>query len=165
MRQQTPASAQLIAQTYFGSLDRDGAKQVARRFAADILQQFGVPSLLGSRVFFASDRTGPKSLPGGTRVPVKEIWSMDYDGTDQRQLTRLDSDSMPPAVSPSGDMFAFTTYPAEVSARVPHDGKPQIAVFSSRTGRRLTFLNPSSSLVTTPGIRARRQAPVLRSSF
>ena len=35
---------------------------------------------------------------------------MDYDGTEQRQLTPNNSLSLTPAVSPSGDMFAFTSY-------------------------------------------------------
>src|SRR6266571_3823502 len=38
-------SAQVIGKLYFGPLDADGAKKVARDFAADILQQFGAKSL------------------------------------------------------------------------------------------------------------------------
>ena len=72
---------------------------------------------------------------------------MDYDGTEQRQLTRNNSLSLTPAVSPSGDMFAFTSYSVDSRGR---DVDPQIAVFSSRTSRRLTFINPLSSLVATP---------------
>ena len=58
--------AQVIGKLYFGSLDAAGAKQVARDFAADILQQFGAKSLSGTKIYFVSDRTGSK-----------EIWSMD----------------------------------------------------------------------------------------
>jgi len=59
-------SAQVIGKLYFGSVDAEGAKKVAREFAADILQQFGAKSLDGSKIYFVSDRTGNK-----------EIWSMD----------------------------------------------------------------------------------------
>jgi TolB protein len=123
-------SAQVIGKLYFGSLDADGAKKVARDFAADILQQFGAKSLAGTKIYFVSDRTGHK-----------EIWSMDYDGTHQRQLTQYNSTSSMPAVSPDGRLFAFTTYAG---------GNPQIRIHSAETGRRLSFYNPVSSVVETP---------------
>jgi len=123
-------SAQVIGKLYYGSLDADGAKKVARDFAADILQQFGLKSLAGTKIFFVSDRTGHK-----------EIWSMDYDGSHQQQLTHYNSTSSMPAVSADGKMFAFTTY-----AR----GNPQIMIHSSDTGRRMPFYNPVSSVVETP---------------
>ncbi len=123
-------SAQVIGKLYFGSLDADGAKKVARDFAADILQQFGAKSLAGTKIYFVSDRSG-----------TKEIWSMDYDGSHQQRLTQYNSTSSMPAVSPDGKMFAFTTYAG---------GNPQIRVHSVETGRRLPFYNPVSSVVETP---------------
>ena len=124
------ASAQVIGKLYYGTLDADGAKKVARDFAADILQQFGAKSLAGTKIYFVSDRSG-----------TKEIWSMDYDGSHQQRLTQYKSTSSMPAVSPDGKMFAFTTYAG---------GNPQIRVHSVDTGRRLTFYNPVSSVVETP---------------
>ena len=53
---------------YFGSLDEDGAKKVAREFAADILEQFGGKSLSGTKIYFVSDRTGPNILPNGRKM-------------------------------------------------------------------------------------------------
>jgi TolB protein len=123
-------SAQVIGKLYFGSLDAAGSKQVARDFAADILQQFGAKSLSGTKIYYVSDRTGNK-----------EIWSMDYDGSNQKQLTQYKSTSNMPAVSPDGKMFAFTTYAG---------GNPQIRIHSVETGRRLPFYNPVSSVVETP---------------
>jgi TolB protein len=130
LAQPDPASAQVIGKLYFGSLDADGAKKVANEFAADILQQFGAKSLAGSKIFFVSDRTG-----------FKEIWSMDYDGTNQRQLTNYRSTSSMPAVSPDGKLFAFTSYAK---------GNPRIMVDSVETGKQLVFYNPVSSVVETP---------------
>ena len=96
--QQDVASAQVIGKLYFGSLDADGAKKVARDFAADILtvrrQEPG-----RNQNIFVSDRSG-----------AKEIWSMDYDGSHQQRLTQYNSTSSMPAVSPDGKLFAFTTY-------------------------------------------------------
>jgi len=123
-------SAQVIGKLYFATLDADGAKKVARDFAADILQQFGAKSLAGTKIYFVSDRSG-----------TKEIWSMDYDGSHQQQLTQYKSTSSMPAVSPDGKMFAFTTYAG---------GNPQIRIHSGETGRRLQFYNPVSSVVETP---------------
>ena len=113
-------SAQLIGKLYFGSLDAEGAKKVAREFAADILQHFGAKSLAGSKVYFVSDRTGNK-----------EIWSMDYDGSNQRQLTHYRSVSTMPAISPDGRMVAFTTYAL---------GNPKIMVYSTDSAKRLPFI-------------------------
>jgi TolB protein len=139
LSQPTPTQAQLINKTYFGSLDANGARDVAHQFAADILQQFGAKSLAGSKIFFVSDRTG-----------AKEIWMMDYDGSNQKQVTRYNSISSMPAVSPDGKLVAFTTYPITMRNGHPVDGNPQIMVHSVETGRRLTFISPVSSNVSTP---------------
>lgn len=123
-------SAQVIGKLYFGSLNADGARQVAHDFAADILRQFGGQSLAGTKIYFVSDRTGNK-----------EIWSMDYDGKNQKQVTSYRSTTSMPAVSSDGKMVAFTTYA---------HGNPQIMIHSTETGRRLNFYNPVSSVVETP---------------
>src|SRR5580700_1942702 len=125
------ASAQLIGKLYFGSLDDDGAKKVAREFAADILQQFGQKSLSGSKIYFVSDRSGNK-----------EIWSMDYDGSNQKQLTSYKTIAMEPAVSADGKMFAFTAL---------MKGVWQVMVHSVETGKKLPFYNPVTSTIQTAG--------------
>ncbi len=130
LSQSDPQSAQLIGKVYFGTLDAEGAKKVAREFAADILQQFGAKSLAGSKIYFVSDRTG-----------AKEIWSMDYDGTNQKELTHYKSVSTMPAISADAKLFAFTTYA---------QGNPKIMIYSAETERRLPFINPVSSAVETP---------------
>jgi TolB protein len=124
------ASAQLIGKLYFGSLDDDGAKKVAREFAADILQQFGQKSLSGTKIYFVSDRSGNK-----------EIWSMDYDGSNQKQMTNYKTISKDPAVSPDGKMFAFHTLTK---------AGWQIMVHSAETGKKLPFYNMVTSTIETP---------------
>jgi len=130
LAQPDPATAQLIGKLYYGSLDADGAKKVAREFAADILQQFGAKSLDGTKIYFVSDRTG-----------AKEIWSMDYDGSNQRAITQYHSVSSMPAVSADGKLVAFTTYAL---------GNPKIMIYSTETMKRVPFYNPVSSAVETP---------------
>ena len=126
-------SAQVLGNRYYGSLNNDGAKKVAREFAADILKQLGIATLSGTKIYFASDRSGGSQ--------VREIWSMDYDGSNQRQLTRYNSSSSQPAVSADGKLVAFMTFAG---------GNPQIRIHTTDTGRRQTFVNPVTSVVATP---------------
>ena len=65
------AQAQVIGKRYFGSPDEAGAKKTAHEFAADIIAQLGGTSLLGTKIYFVSNRTGHK-----------EIWVMDPDGSN-----------------------------------------------------------------------------------
>lgn len=123
------ANAQVFGKLYFGDLNEDGARKVAREFAADILGQFGFRSLIGTKIYFVSDRTGHK-----------EIWEMDYDGANQRQITQYRSTSTFPAVSPDRTMIAFTTYAG---------GYPMIYTHSLETGRRLPFYNQKASMNAT----------------
>ncbi len=122
-----PQSAQLLASRYAGSLDEAGAIHVAHEFANDIIQKFGGgASLLGSRIYFVSKRTGSD-----------EIWAMDWDGSNQTQLTHLRSLSAFPAVSPDGSRVAFTTWAK---------GTPRIMMIDSMSGRALPFYNQEASM-------------------
>jgi len=124
------ANAQVFGKIYLGSLDENGARKVAHEFAADVVARFGGTSLVGTKIWFVSDRTGHK-----------EIWSMDPDGSNQKQFTRYASISVTPAVSPDGTKIAFTSY---------YRGNPGIFIFSVETGRRLPFYNQVASMNATP---------------
>ena len=124
-------SAQIIGmRRYYAPLSNEGAKRLACQFAADILMQIGSQGSCGTKIYFVSDRTGNK-----------EIWSMDYDGSNQRQLTRYNSITGQPAVSADGKLVAFMTYAG---------GNPQIRIHTTDTSRRQTFVNPVTSAVGTP---------------
>jgi TolB protein len=88
VNQPTLQAAQLLAKRYFGPVTEEGARKVAMEFAADIMGQFGGKSLMGSRIYFVSDRTGNK-----------ELWSMNYDGTDQKPVTSYNSISSFPGAT------------------------------------------------------------------
>jgi TolB protein len=146
--QANTTSAQLIGKVYIGSLDEAGARKVAQDFAADILKQFGAVSLIGTRIYFVSDRTGHK-----------EIWSMNYDGSDQKQFTSYRTITSFPAVSPDGTKIAFTTFPLLASSRASAEklrssgaeprenlGQPQIYMHSLETGRKLVYYNQQASM-------------------
>lgn len=126
------AGARLFRKLYNGPMTEDGVKRLAHEYAADILKQFGAQSLAGSKIYFVSDRGGRGS---------KEIWVMDYDGSNQRPLTKFGSISTMPSVSPDNQRLAFTTYA---------EGQPKIKVMSLETFRFLPFLNPQASMNATP---------------
>ena len=135
--QSNTSSAQLIGKVYIGTLDEAGAAKVAREFAADILKIFGATSLVGSKIYFVSSRTGHK-----------EIWSMDYDGSNQKAFTAYGTITTFPVVSPDGTKLAFTTYPVRKGAggKVIGEGQPEIYVHSIETGRKLVYYNQKASM-------------------
>jgi TolB protein len=126
------SSAQVIGKRYLGSVDEAGARKVAHEFAADILEILGGKSLFGTKIVFVSNRTGAKN---------KEIWMMDPDGSNQRQITRFNSLSIQPAISPDSTKIAFTSY---------YKGNPGIVVFSVDPVRVLPFYNQVASVNETP---------------
>lgn len=122
----TLQQAQVFGKVYTASLDQAGAIDAGHRYAADILATFGGKSLVGTRIVFVSDRSG-----------AKEIWVMNWDGTEQRQLTHYGSITTFPSASPDGHIVAFTTYAS---------GSPSIQMFSLDTGRKLPFYNQRASM-------------------
>jgi TolB protein len=128
-----PANAQVLAKRYLSPVDETGARKVAHEFAADILALLGGKSLYGSKIVFVSNRSGNKVN--------KEIWMMDFDGSNQRQITRYNSLSIQPAISADSTKIAFTSY-----AR----GNPAIVIFSVDPVRQLPFYNQVASVNETP---------------
>jgi TolB protein len=124
------SNAQVIGQRYLGSLDEAGARKVAHEFAADIIARLGGESLFGTHIYFTSDRTGHK-----------EIWMMDPDGKNQKQLTHFNSISIEGSPSPDGAKIAFTSFVR---------GNPGIFVFSVDPVRDLRFYNQGVSVNSSP---------------
>jgi TolB protein len=122
----TPANAQLIGKRYLATVDEAGARKVAHQFAADIITLFGGQSLFGTHIYYTSDRTGHK-----------EIWMMDPDGKNQRQITRFNNISTYPTASPDGSKVAFTSW---------WKGQPAIFIFSVDPVRDLRYYNQAASV-------------------
>lgn len=131
LSQPDPVRAQVIGKVYFGTMNADGAKKTARDFAADILLSFGVKSLEGTKIYFVSDRTG-----------AKEIWSMDHDGSNQRQITRYKTITQSPVISPDGKWLAYTTLGTRPGAPIQNW---DIVIQSTITGERAKFQNPDAA--------------------
>lgn len=119
----------LIAGIYRGAPTETGARKAAHEFAADIIRKLGGEPILGTKIFFRSQRAGHA-----------EIWVMDPDGGNPRQLTRNHQIVATLGVSPDGAAFAFTAW-------TPF---PKVEVWSSDPPRALRFANPAADLVITP---------------
>jgi TolB protein len=144
VRQPNASSAQLFGKSYVASLAEAGARKVAQDYGCDIIKQFGGTCLVGTRIYFVSDRSGHK-----------EIWSMNYDGSDQKQFTSYRSITTFPAISADGTKVAFTTYPLLASSKAAPSqlgkptenlGQPQIYLHSLETGRKLVYYNQQASM-------------------
>jgi TolB protein len=125
--QANPQSAQVIGKLYFGDLSPEGARKVAQEFAADILARFGAQSLAGSKIFFVRE----------VQRGYKEIWVMDYDGSNQQPVTKFGELAFMPAVSKDNTKLAFTLLSQK---------NPSIIMWSIEANRRLPFINPKASV-------------------
>jgi TolB protein len=130
VRQPDLQNAQSFGKVYFADTTADGAAKLAHEFAADIIRKFGGTPLFGTRIYFTSNRTG-----------AKEIFMMDYDGSNQKQLTREGNISNFAAVSPDSTRLAFTSFPR---------GNASILMQSLETGRKLPFYNQRASTNASP---------------
>jgi TolB protein len=93
---------QVIAKQYSEEASADSARQVAHRFADEIIYRLGggVAGIAETKIYYV------KALGGG----VKEIWAMDYDGTNQHAITHLGTISISPRVSPDNTRLAFASF-------------------------------------------------------
>jgi TolB protein len=94
------ASPQVLGKQYSDVATDGAARVIAHKFADEIIFRLGggIPGIAESTIYFVSDRSGHK-----------EIWVMDYDGSNQRQLTHQGSTSLSPRISPDGSRLAFSS--------------------------------------------------------
>ncbi len=93
-------SPQVLGKQYADNASDAAARVMAHKFADEIIFRLGggIQGIAESEIFFVSDRSGHK-----------EIWAMDYDGSNQRQMTHLGSISLSPRISPDGSRVAFSS--------------------------------------------------------
>lgn len=90
---------QVLGKQYGDVATVEASRQIAHRFADEIIQTLGgLPGIAETKIYFVSNRSGSK-----------EIWVMDYDGMNQRQLTHLGTVSLSPRVSPDNSRVAFSS--------------------------------------------------------
>jgi len=91
---------QVFAKQYSEDPTEDTARQIAHRFADEIIVRLGggTPGIAETKIYYVKSAGGDK-----------EIWAMDYDGANQHQVTHLGSISMSPRISPDNSRLAFSS--------------------------------------------------------
>src|SRR6516162_10160661 len=108
----SPSTEPIVGKIYRGNPTDAQVRKFAHQFADEIVNKLsgGLPSIASTQIAFISSRSG-----------TKEVWVMDYDGSNQHKLTSLGSVSLTPHWSPDASRIAFTCFaPANgvVSAQI-----------------------------------------------
>ncbi len=120
-----PSIPPVLAKRYRGELTDAQIRRFAHQLADEIVMRLsgGIPGIASTQIAFVSARGGNK-----------EIWVMDYDGSNQRQLTALRSIALTPRWAPDATRIAFTCYASAggfISA--------QICIYSMETSKLVAF--------------------------
>jgi TolB protein len=93
-------SPQVLGKQYREQATEDNARLIAHRFADEIIFRLGggIPGIAESKIYFVSNRSR-----------TKEIWQMDCDGSNQKQITNVSTMALSPHVSPDGSRVAFSS--------------------------------------------------------
>ncbi len=91
---------QVLAKQYTEPASEDAARQIAHRFADEIIFRLGggIPGIAETKIYYVKVAAGNK-----------EIWAMDYDGANQHAITHLGTVSLSPRVSPDNSRIAFSS--------------------------------------------------------
>ena len=123
LRRKEPQYPQVLAKQYSEDASEDSARQIAHRFADEIIFRLGggIPGIAETKIYYVK-------IGGGN----KEIWEMDYDGANQHAITHLGTVSLSPRVSPDNSRIAFSSLGREgfqiqhvLAAAGPHGQLPQ----------------------------------------
>ena len=121
---------QVLAKQYNEDASEDSARQIAHRFADEIIFRLsgGSQGIAESKIVYVK-----------YNGPNKEIWEMDYDGANQHAITNLGTISLSPRISPDNSRVAFSSL-----------GKNgfQISMYSLLLGRMVTFTGAGGTNIT-----------------
>jgi TolB protein len=90
---------QIFAKQYSEDPNDDSARNIAHKFADEIILRLGGGAGIAESTLYYVQSAGGN----------KEIWAMDYDGANQRQITHLGAISISPRVSPDNSRIAFSS--------------------------------------------------------
>jgi len=121
-----PSTQAVIAKIYRGTPTDAQVRKFAHQFADEIIMRLsgGLPGISSTQIAFVSSRAG-----------AKEIWAMDYDGSNQHSLTSLRSISLTPRWAPDSSRIAFTCYAKSGAG----PASPQICLYSMDAARVVSF--------------------------
>jgi TolB protein len=90
---------QVLSKQYGEDASDDAARQIAHRFADEIILRLGgTPGIAETKIYYVHSGGGNK-----------EIYEMDYDGANQHAVTHLGTISLSPRVSPDNTRLAFSS--------------------------------------------------------
>jgi TolB protein len=117
----------MIAKIYRGEVTDAQVRLFAHQFADEIIMKLsgGLPGISTTQITFVSTRA----------TGNEEIWAMDYDGSNQHELTTLRSIALTPRWSPDSSRIAFTCYVAGRTGLV----SAQICIYSMLTGKLISW--------------------------
>jgi TolB protein len=119
------SSESVVGKVYRGTPTDPQVRKFAHQFADEIIGKLsgGLPGIASTQIAFVRGTYGSK-----------ELWVMDYDGANQRQLTSLHSVALTPRWSPDASRIAFTCF-------VPNNGtiSAQICMYSFDSGKLVSF--------------------------
>jgi TolB protein len=114
-----------LQKIYRGPATDVGARHIAHQFADDIIGVLsgGLPGIAETQIVFVGARGGSK-----------EIWVMDYDGSNGHQLTHMNTVALTPRWSPDSTRIAFTCF-------LPSRGvtSAQICIYSAASDHLISF--------------------------
>jgi TolB protein len=142
-----PNSPPVLAKQYTDNATTQQARVIAHKFADEIIFRLGggINGIAETQIYYVSTRSGHK-----------EIWAMDYDGSNQHQITHLGSIALSPRISPDGTRVAFSAltktgweimmYSLELNRMVsfPHLGGTNLSPAWSADGTKLAFSSSRS---------------------
>ena len=120
-----PGSPPALQKIYRGAATDQDARLLAHQFADDIvaLLSGGQSGIAQTHIAYVSTKSGNK-----------EIWVMDYDGSNPHQVTRLRSIALTPRWSPDATRIAFTCFAPYRTVT-----SAQICVYSTVSDRLIAF--------------------------
>jgi TolB protein len=121
-----PSAPLVLQKIYRGTPTEADARHLAHEFADDIISRLsaGLPGVAETQIAYVAKRG-----------ENKEIWVMDYDGANARQLTHLHSIALTPRWSPEGARIAFTCYVPNREGVI----SAQICMYSMAANRLIAF--------------------------
>ena len=140
-------SPQILGKQYADAAGDAAARVMAHKFADEIIFRLGggIQGIAETQIYFVSDRSGHK-----------EIWAMDYDGSNQHQVTHQGSIALSPRISPDGSRLAFSAltktgweimmYSLDLNRAVgfPHFGGTNLSPAWSADGTKMAFSSSRS---------------------
>lgn len=121
-----PDASLVLGKKYQGPVS--AVRKIAHSFTDEFVRTVtGKPSFFLNKIVVAIDN-GPRTH--------REIFLMDWDGANPRQITQHRSISISPDWSPNGELVAYTSFITRRVGKGPAKKNPDLFMYEVNTGRR-----------------------------